>query len=252
LAKQNLMIRTALLIFVSLFFSIHAFGQYKTWLGGEGAATNDFYHITDNGNMLRKFAPLVSGIGGVNVRQELLKNFFLEVAVLWTEYEEGVRFHNASGYGSGNAIDAVIIPLHLGKKFNLVKHKLFLAPVVGYSYCINKDYGYDDTSGPNGEGVDPLKNGQSVHYTETEHASFSKTYPLIQTGVDVEFIFLKSAMFFLSVNYYTGMRKVIQEDITYSVDNTAPQTATAVSKGQMLTLGGGLKYAISDLWLRLN
>lgn len=245
------MIRTALSIFISLFFSIHVFAQYKTWLGGEGAATNDFYHITDNGNTLRKFSPLVSGIGGVNVRQELPKNFFAEVAVLWTEYEEGVSFHNALGYGSGNAINAVIIPLRIGKKFNLVKQKLFLGPVLGYSRCINSDYGYDDdTSGPNSEGLDPLKNGQSVHYTETGHASFSKTYPLIQTGISVEFIFLKSAMFFLSFNYYTGTRKVIQEDITYSVDSAAPQTATAVSKGQMLTLGGGLKYAISDLWKR--
>jgi hypothetical protein len=188
-------------------------------------------------------------MGGVNIRQELPKYFFVELAVLWTEYNEGVGFHNAFGYGVTNTIDATIIPLRVGKKFNLAKQKLFFTPIAGYARCINADYGYD-TPGPDNGGQDQLTNGQIVNYTETEHTSFSKTYPLIQAGISVEVIILKSAMFFLSMNYYGGIKKVIQEDITYSVDNSAPQTATAVSKGQMVTLGGGLKYAISDLWKR--
>jgi hypothetical protein len=246
------MIRIGLTISIVALCHVHTFAQYKIWLGGEGSITNDFYHITDNGNMLRKHVPLISGMGGVNVRQELPKNFFIELAILWTEYEEGIGFKKAQAYGESNTIDATIIPLRVGKKFNLIKQKLFLTPIVGYARCINADYGYDDPpgSGPSSTGKDPLTNGQSVSYTETEHTSFSKTYPLIQTGVSVELIFLKSAMFFLSVNYYSGVRKVIQEDIVYSAENLTPQTATAVSKGQMLAIGCGLKYAINDLWTR--
>jgi hypothetical protein len=246
------MMRSFLIIIFIVFTAFGTFGQNKTYFGVEAAVTNDFYHMSDNRGSLRKHVPLVSGMGGINVRHEFHKNLFFELAVLRTEYEVGFGFRNAAWgmYGSGNSIDAWIIPLRFGKKFNLVKEKLFLVPVIGYAVCINSDYGFDAGQGPDGtgSGSQGLANGQQATYTETISDSFSKTFPLVQTGVGIEFKFHKSALFSLSMNYYSGFRKVIQDKISYSIDNSTSQTAIDVSKGQMLSISAGLKYAISNLW----
>ncbi len=51
-------------------------------------------------------------------------------------------------------------------------------------------------------------------------------------------------LFTLSTSHYYGFKKVITQDINYSVNNQPEHTAQKYSSGDMQTFSLGLKYAI--------
>jgi len=238
MTKINL---TALTIL--FFMTTHAIGQNKTYFGMEAAMTNDIYEITDNGNNL-KSVPLVTGLWGFNLRQDI-HNIFLETGLIRKYYDEGFGFHSMDGYGSSNAIDAWIIPLRLGTKINLCKDKIYFVPIIGYSFCINSDYGsYGYGSGSQKSGSD------SISYNYSDNVSLTKNFSLLQTGLGFEFKLFKTAILSVSTNYYTGFKKTVQLDINYKTNNSATTTGKAFSKGEFWSFGVGLKYPISDFWTK--
>jgi hypothetical protein len=73
---------------------------------------------------------------------------------------------------------------------------------------------------------------------------------LIQAGLGFEFKLFQTALLSLSTNYYAGLKKLIQQDITYTVNNGLEQRGTAISKGDTFGLGVALKYPISGIWTK--
>lgn len=92
--------------------------------------------------------------------------------------------------------------------------------------------------------------GDSAHFTYTSHYNYRKSFPLIQAGLGLEFKLFEKVLLSFSANYYAGLKKVIQQDITYKVNNSPEQTATAQSKGDTFGLGIDLKYPISNFWAK--
>jgi hypothetical protein len=221
------------------------FAQNKTYFGVEGAITHDLYEIQDDGNTL-KTVPLIEGLWGVNIRQDLNRLFFVEAALARNYYDEGFGFKTVPYYGSSSGIDAWLIPLRAGAKVNLYHQKVYAVPLIGYAFCINSDYPFP------GQG-----HGTARSSTITVLYSYSETYPtstryfsLLQAGVGLEFKLFKALLFSMSSSYYKGFAKVVQLDIVYSVNNSSSIRATSVSKGDFWTLGAGFKYPVSDLWTR--
>lgn len=235
---------TALLIFLT---ATVAFGQTKTYVGGRVAVVRDVYELVDNGNGLKNVT-FMNGLWGINVRQEWNDRLYLETGLFRKYYSEGVVFKIEDGHGSSNAIEAWLIPLRLGTKINLSKEKIFLVPVIGYSYCINSDYDKRSLGG----GIGGVRTGSdSARYTTVAaRYDFTKTFPLLQTGMGLEFRLLKTALLPLSANYYTGFKKVVQRDIRYTVNNSPEQAATAFSKGEFFSVDIGVQYPVSNFWTK--
>ena len=239
------MLKPAFIILALACNFMTATGQKNTYIGVEGAVNNDVYEIIDNGSFLKK-VPLITGYFGLNIRQELTPQVFLETGLLRKYYDEGIGFKNATGYTETNAINAWLIPLRLGWRINLLnlhKQKLYLVPVLGYVLGINSDYGYGD----GGLGCSESTAHDTISYSVYSKLNLRKTFPLMQTGMGVEFVFVRTLLVHISANYYTGFKNLIEQNIDYT-HNSEASTAVGLSKGEMFSFGLSVKYPISSLW----
>jgi len=218
-----------------------AYGQNKTYLGFEFSVANDLYEITDTGDYLVAI-PLVDGQGGLTLRQELNRNIFIETGLIIKYYWEGFGFKTIPYYGgSGSDEASVIIPVRFGLNLNLYKEKIYLVPVVGYSFGINPTHGYGVSYGT------PTSSTTTINYYSTENPDVSRYFSLLQTGIGFEFA-TKALLFSISTNYYHGFNKTAQWDFTYTVNNSDPMTGSTISKGEFWGVGLEIRYPISNFW----
>lgn len=236
------MAKTVLATLTLTFLLTSAFAQKNTYIGAEGAVNHDVYEIIDNGNLLKK-VPLISGYFGFNIRQDLGSAVFVETGLLRKYYNEGIGFKVFRGYAEGNAISGWFIPLRLGTRINVRKQKVHLVPVIGYALGINADYGYGD----GGIGGFDMNNQDTIYHSVYSKLSLRRTFPLLQTGMGVEFIFLRTALVSVAANYYTGFKNLIEQDIEYT-HNSTTYTAKGLSKGEIMSLGISVKYPVNQLW----
>lgn len=213
----------------------------------EASITNDIYEITETGDDL-KTGPLTEGFWGLNLRQDITSYFFIETGLIRKYYDSGIGFKPIDISFAYSSIDVWLIPLRLGTRLNLYKEKIYFVPVVGYSFCINSDYGYGNyITGP---GFAKTAN-YSVSFNYSENTDLVKHFSLLQTGLGFEFKLFKTIVLSFSSNYYTGFKKVIElKDITYTVNNSNSFTGESFSKGEFWSLGVGLKYPISNFWTK--
>jgi hypothetical protein len=219
-----------------------AVAQKNTYFGVEGALTHDVYEYIDNGSLLKTPA-LITGYFGISIRQDISPTLFVETGLLRKPYDEGIAFKTSGGYSSGNAINCWLIPLRLATRINLNRQRLHLVPVIGYSLGINSDYGYGD----GGVGGYEIAGQDTVHFAVYSKLSLRRTYPLLQTGLGVEFVLFRTLLASVSANYYTGFKNLIEQDISYT-HNSVPNTGKGLSKGEMASFGLALKYPVSQLW----
>jgi len=239
------MFKNGIITLAFAFNFMTATAQKNTYIGVEGAVDNDVYEIIDNGTLLKKI-PLITGYFGLNIRQDLTPQVFLETGLLRKYYDEGIGFKSSPGYTETNAINAWLIPLRLGWRINLLnlrKQKLYLVPVIGYVLGINSDYGYDD----GGLGGSETMAKDTISYSVYSKLSLRKTFPLMQTGMGVGFVFVRTLLVYVSANYYTGFKNLIEQNINYT-HNSETYSAAGLSKGEMLSFGLSVKYPISYLW----
>ena len=218
-----------------------AYGQNKTYLGFEFSVANDLYEITDTGDYLVTI-PLIDGQGGLTLRQELNRSIYVETGLIIKYYQEGFGFKTIPGYSSGSSEASVIIPLRFGLNLNLYKEKIYLVPVIGYSFGINPPYGYGISWGTQ------TSSTTTYDFYSTENPDVSRYFSLLQTGIGFEFAIAKALLFSISTNYYHGFNKTAQWNITYTVNNSDPMTGSTISKGEFWGVGAGIRYPISNLW----
>lgn len=242
LSKEK-MKRFTLTLIVIIYLASDVNGQNKTYLGFEVAVANDIYKIKDNGDYL-KTIPLLNGQWGFNLRQEINKNLFIETGLMVKFYQEGFGLKTIPYNSSGSDENSWLIPVRFGLNVNLYKRKIHFVPVIGYSFGIDTPYGY-------GLGYGTSKSSTTViNYNYTENPNSSRYFSLLQTGIGLEFKFLKALIFSISANYYSGFNKITQLDIRYTVNNSTTMTGAAISKGEFWCIGTGLKYPISNFWTK--
>ncbi len=231
-----------LILLVILYASGSATAQNKTYFGFEFAVSNDLFKITDSGDHLIS-VPLYNVIGGFNLRQEINKHIFIETGVILKPYQQGFGFKTIPYYTSTSSESSWLIPLRFGLNVNLHKEKMYLVPIIGYTFGINPQ------SGISGHGT-AISSTTTINYNYTGSSYSSPHFSLLQTGVGFEFKISNTLLFAISGNYYIGFNKITQLDIIYSVNNDAPVSGTAVSKGEFWCVSTGLKYPISNFWNR--
>jgi hypothetical protein len=238
------MTKTMLAILIFLFTVTNISAQKNTYIGGEASITDDIYQIGDYGNSLKQVR-LITGLWGVNIRQDITGKVFLEIGLLRKYYDEGVGFKTIDGYFESNAIDAWLIPLRLGTRINVKKEKISLVPVLGIVYGINSDYGY----GNGGASGEVTFGSKTVDYSYTSYYDFTKHPLFIQTGLGFECKLFQTVLLSFSANYYTGMKKLIQQNITYTIDGVQGN-GISISKGDIFGAGIAIKYPISRIWIK--
>lgn len=238
-----MMKQSTLTVIIIFYYLNAALGQGKTYFGIEFSSANDIYKITDNGNYLMN-VPLGNAAGGFYVRQELNKNLFIETGLILKYYWQGFGFKTIPYYGTSSCDPSWIIPVRLGLNLNLYKEKVYLVPVVGYSFGINPPFGYGTGYGNQTSGT------TTIEYNYSENPDVARYFSLIQTGIGVEFKLFETLLLSISTNYYSGLNKTTQIDINYTVNNSNQTTGTAISKGEFWCVSTGLKYPISNFWTR--
>jgi len=232
---------------ILLFVTTHVHGQYKTYFGLEGAITNDVSEIADYGNNFKN-AIQIQSFWGFNVRQDLPGKIFLETSLIRKNHNTGYGVDGFPGSFGAGSIRSFIASLRLGTKINIHREKIYLVPVIGYSFGFNRDYssfGYS-SSGYGSGGVNI--GNDSFSYTISERYNLAKNFSLLQTGLGFEFGIFKKAILSVSANYFTGFQKISESDITYKINNSSPTTAKVYSKGEFWSLGIGFRYPIGDFW----
>ena len=233
--------RVALTVAIAVCLLNSARAQNKTYFGLEFSVANDLFKIADNGNYLMP-VPLVDAQGGFTLRQEINRRVFIETGVILKYYWEGFAFKTIPYYSTSSSDPSWIIPVRFGFDLNLYKEKIYLVPVLGYSFGINPPYGYGLDYG------EQKSSTTTINYYSTENPDVSRYFSLLQTGIGFEFLVVKKLLCSISTNYYAGFNKTTQLDITYTVNNTSQMTGTATSKGEFWCVSAGVKYPVSNFW----
>jgi Outer membrane protein beta-barrel domain len=243
-------VKTVFLTAIPLLLCFVVFSQKKTFIGVEGNLANDRLSIEDNGGQLQH-VPLLAPLVGVTVRQDLSQHFFTEIGFFYKPYDEGIGFKvEDNGYETGTGFDSWIVPFRLGTYIKTHNKKIRLTPVIGYSICKNQDYGYDSVYAPGTGSWDyTITRSDSVAYSYSVTYN-NKTFSLLQIGLGIEIKLLKTLNLNFSANYYFGLNPVYEQDVLYRINGSPNQSAKMTSNGQFWSVGVGLQYPISNLWVK--
>lgn len=235
--------QVALTLFLIGYLTHSTMGQNKTYIGFEFSIANDIYKIHDNGGYLKSI-PLYNVPGGINIRQEISKVIFIETGLIMKYYHEGFGFKTIPYSGSSSSDASYLIPLRFGLNLTIYKQRIYFVPIIGYTFDINPPFGY-------GRGYGSQKStSMIINYDYIENPNSTRYFSLLYTGAGFDFKISNTFLLNISASYYKGFNTTTELDINYTVNNNAPATGSAISKGDFWSISTGFKYAISNLWKR--
>lgn len=118
------MSKAILTIFSVVFIITTTVAQKRTYFAAEAAVTNVF-EIADHGGGLKDI-PLISGLWGFNIRQDLNKKLFFETGLLRKYYNEGIGFKISSGFLKPMLSILGLYPFDSVQRLTFVKKKYIL------------------------------------------------------------------------------------------------------------------------------
>lgn len=215
--------------------------QSKTYFGLEFSLFRDIHKIKDDGNYLMTL-PFMEPQGGITIRQEIEKQIFVEAGVIVKPYLGAIAFRPIPVSFVGTEGISLLIPIRLGLNLNVYEEKIYLVPVIGYSYSANTPSSYGRDSGTQESST------TTITYTSTENPDVSRYVSLLQIGIGFEFQIFNVLLLSISTNYYKGYTPIWISDINYTVNNSSSRTGTVTSNGDFWCVSTGLKYPISSFW----
>ena len=191
-----------------------------------------------------------SPIFGLTIGQEINNTFTLETGFFINDYGESYRIEgDVFGYSASNALVAYQIPLRLKAYMNLLKNKLSLSQLLVTHLRLMVIMAQAALDQAFSSGVSSSDNDS----TRTEHIStygLKKYYGLIEAGLALEYKLKNSLRIYLTANYLTGLSRVVETDVKYWINNGPEQTGTVFSNGDYYSIILGIKYPISNLWIK--
>jgi hypothetical protein len=219
--------------------------ENRTWLGFDFGASSNQSVAVDFGTNLQAIAS-TSAAWGAHIRQDFKNASFVEAGFLRNNYTPGYYFKSLGNVGTtsiGKGIRTMQIPLRLGTRLNIYKHKWYLVPVIGYAFGIN---------------LNPNKRfgslvGTSYNFRDTvnyiaDMKGLKQYFSLIQSGLNIECNLNKAMIFCMSVNYYGGFHSIAQTDLVYHSNRASNSSARIHCNGSNLNYGIALKLELGLLW----
>ena len=217
-------------------------GQRATYLGLEIGPKFEVYRYTDNGNYLYTKPFFDTPVFGITIGQKINKTFLAETGLYFVDYGESYRLRKSDFYFTTNAIFVYQIPFRLKARLNLIEDRLNLTGTVGYSLNINSEF----TS--MGFTIFSYYDGQdSIFSVDTSDYGLRKTYPLLETGLALEYQFKNRMVLYFAGHYFFGLTRVINIDVYYKTNNEPYKYANVYSKGDYYSFVLGVKFPIGKL-----
>jgi hypothetical protein len=229
--------KQTLLFFMILLSFLQGYSQKGYEIGAEGGLALDRYIIKDPDNNVAH-APAASGVVGISLRRNTDRKLFYEMALLFKEYTESLRWAGQSGYTSYNSDEVILLPLRAGYSLKITRN-FFIAPVIGFVA------GYKPRlDGSGGHGFEQNE-FNTIYYSFQSRPSAERSLLVLgQGGIGLDWTaFRKRVRFSLQGNYYGGLRNVKTVDIIYQYNNGGMQAAEKNSRGSFINLNAGIKYA---------
>jgi hypothetical protein len=236
--------KIALLLFCLII--IPGYSQKNLSIGLESGLTKDKYELFDKGGYLKNPEFLLSVYWGFNVRYQFHPFVSFETGILKKNYNEGFGTNLSSPIlqVSSNAIESWQIPFRFNTRIPFCGNRINLIATIGYRYGINTEF----NSSGSGSGTFIGTMADTLRYTDQSSYNLSRQFSLIETGLGIEFRLFHKAYLTLSTSYITGFNKLIQNDITYSINQGASHQAMLISRGQYRSV---FNFAIRVPILRL-
>lgn len=240
-----------LLIVAFLIIQPFTYAQNNTSIGLEFGPKFEMYKSIDYGGYVFTFPFLSMPVIGICVEQEFniseqndYKMAF-ETGLRLVDYYESYRIKTIRQYSMSNAIFVYQIPIKLKIKIPLPENNISLNPAFGLSL----NYNSDNTSSGGG-GVYFEDEVDKIIATDTSNYSLKKTYLLFEFGLSLNFKLKNDLELYCSGSYYLGSSRVIDIDVFYTVNSSYMYKADVFSNGDYFSFVFGLKYPISNIWLR--
>ena len=235
---------TKICLIVLTFISASA-QENRTWLGFDFGASSNQSVAVDFGTNLQAIAS-TSAAWGAHIRQDFKNASFVEVGFLRNKYTPGYYFKSLGNVGTtsiGKGIRTMQIPLRLGTRLNIYKHKWYLVPVIGYAFGMNLN--------PNkrfGSLVGTSSNFRDTVSYIADLKGLKHYFLLVQAGLNIECNLNKAMVFCMSINYNGCLQPIAQTDLIYHSNRQPNSTARIVSNGSNLYYGIALKFELGFLW----
>ncbi len=237
---------------VSLFcFTGILWGQKKfTYLGFELGPKYEIFHVTDQGGQVYTSPYFNQAYYGVFLEQELPRNFSLSVGAYKTEYGTNYRFKSDEGYTPATVMRNSHFNLKMAYTYPLKfgVPEIRITPYIGGHYVLNQNFGNDQkirrSIAPN----------LSNYYT-AQINTLSQNYMMLESGVGLDFMFLRGLTMSLKGYYVHGFKDITTINIDYHINPLDPVESTnakVTSAGSFYGFSVGLKYPVSRFWQKLN
>src|SRR5688500_13284917 len=212
----------SIVVVICILNTTHA--QNKTYFGLEFSLFRANHKIRDNGNYLMTLTLMYAQVG-LTIRKELQKTVFVEAGLIVKPYSAAIGFKPIPVSFVGTEGVSLLIPIRLGLNLNVYEEKIYLVPVIGYSYSANRPSNYGRDSGTQESST------TTIAYTSLENPDVSRYISLLQMGIGFEFQIFDVLRLSVSTNYYKGYTPIWISDIDYTVNNSSSTTGTVTSKG---------------------
>ncbi|MDB5252150.1 MAG: hypothetical protein JWP27_1319 [Flaviaesturariibacter sp.] len=225
------------ILLIALFLAGVANAQQGWFLGVEAGYATDRYRFADPGGRLNA-DPFFSGHYGVVAHKRLPHHFYVEAGIGLKPYLFGISFRDA-GASTLSGYRTCQVPLRIGYRLPLVRDRLSLLPVAGYTFSFV--VAGDDLF--SAEGDAGYTGTDAIHYSYTARFP-TKTFSLLQAGIAAEVRLFRTSFLGLSYSYLAGTEKIFVQDISYIVNSGAKQNAQAYTSGGYTSAGISLKIPL--------
>jgi len=216
-----------------------AHGQKSTYFGLEIGPKFEVYSYTDEHNYLYTQPFYSAPVYGVYVGRYLNEILTAETGLYFVEYGESYRRIGSLYYVITNGIFVYQIPFRLKARIKLIEDRLNVATVIGYSLNINSNYdSFGWGWGSYFDGQDSLFTSDSSYY------DLRKTYPLLETGLALEYHLRNRMVIYFAWRYFIGFTRVINIDVYHRINNEPNKYANVFSKGDYYSFVLGVQFPI--------
>lgn len=229
-----------------IIISTQLFSQQKLSIGIDGALSKDIYQIFDTGE--NAFVPeLFSNSFGLFLRYNIKNSFFIESGLIIKNYSDGYglklsyKFENNETWGKSYGYSKLQIPIRIDSKIPFYNNKIALISRIGYHFCINKSSGGVGSGNGSGTIAD-----STYTYSTISNIGDYKKYSLLETGIGLEFNFIKNINILCMASYYTGFKDLIITNMKYKLPEKPEQQSKIVSSGNYFNFSLGFRYSLGQ------
>ncbi len=223
--------------------------QKRITLGVDAGYKGDLYRLNDPDGFLKN-TPAHGGYVSFNLSKEFSKHWLLETGARLMNYQSGIRFKGTPATTVTGSMNTWQIPLSLKYRLYTRNNRFSVTPFAGLAISFNNDYvaSFPPDHSYSSSGGSYYYGENKYAFDQTDHFNYKNVFPLFETGVTFDYHTRWGLQLSLGTSWQGGFTKVIQNDVTYSINDGPEHHATYTSHGNNFRVMFGMSYAVSRFW----